>query len=212
MDTPVATLIGDIVGSRQAADRGELHTIVTRALATVNDELDPATPLWITAGDEYQGAFARVGDAVRATLRLRLAMQPAVDVRHGLGWGPVAVLDPDKGVQDGPGWWAARDAIEQAEAGQRRAASRGARTWYVPAPDAGGAPPDAVNAALTLRDQLLHGLATESLSVLAGMLAGMSQKEIADDLGVTPSAVSQRVRRDGLAALVRADELLGRLA
>lgn len=211
MASAVATLIGDIVGSRQAPDRAEVHAIVTRALATVNHELDPVTALWITAGDEYQGAFASVGDAVRATLRLRLAMRPAVDVRHGIGWGAVSVLDEQKGVQDGPGWWSAREAIDRAEAGQRRATSRGTRTWYVPADGAGGTPPDPVNAALMLRDQLLHGLAEESLSVLAGMLAGMSQKEIADELGVSPSAVSQRVRRDGLAAVVRADDLLGRL-
>jgi len=212
MSSTVATLIGDVVGSRMAPDRAEVHAIVTRALASVNAELEPSTPLWVTAGDEYQGAFASVGDAIRATLRLRLAMRPAVDVRHGLGWGAVEVLDAGSGVQDGPGWWAARAAIEEAASGQRRAASRGARTWYVRADEArGGGDPDAVNAALALRDELLHGAGEGSLSVLAGMLAGMSQKEIAADLGVSPSAVSQRVRRDGLVAVVRADELLGRV-
>jgi predicted transcriptional regulator len=69
-----------------------------------------------------------------------------------------------------------------------------------------------VNAALVGRDELLAGLDARSLSVLDGMLQGMSQQQIAQHVGVTPSAVSQRVRRDGLAAVVTIDELLGQLA
>jgi predicted transcriptional regulator len=44
--------------------------------------------------------------------------------------------------------------------------------------------------------------------VLRGLLAGSTQRELADELGITASAVSQRVRADGLAALVAADEEL----
>ena len=49
------------------------------------------------------------------------------------------------------------------------------------------------------------------MSVLSGMVGGMSQQQIADDLGISPSAVSQRVRRDGLGAILAIDELLGAL-
>ena len=37
-----------------------------------------------------------------------LALLPVVDVRHGIGWGPVSVLGEEPRVEDGPGWWAAR--------------------------------------------------------------------------------------------------------
>ena len=47
-----------------------------------------------------------------------------------------------------------------------------------------------------------------SLRLLRGVLAGRSQVELAREEGVSPSAVSQRVRHDGLAALVAADDLL----
>ncbi|MFI2706951.1 SatD family protein, partial [Nocardioides sp. CER28] len=189
-----------------------LHARLTAALDRVNAEVRAAVPLRITVGDEYQGVYADLGSALRATLRLRLALLPEVDARHGVGRGTITVLREEPRVEDGPAWWAAREAIETVESTERRAALRGLRTAYVPSEGTGGPDPDGVNAALVLRDQLLHEAGPESLSVLSGMLAGMSQKEIAAELGVTASAVSQRVRRDGLAALVRADELLGRLA
>lgn len=210
--TPVAALLGDVVGSRRAADRAAVHRALTGALETANAELDPVTPLWITAGDEYQGGFATVGAALRASLRIRLALAPDVDVRQGIGWGSVTVLAAEPRVEDGPAWWAARAAIEDVAAGQGRAASRGLRTAYRLADGADGPDPAAVNAALIARDQLLAGVDGRGLSVLDAMLAGMSQQQIADRLGVSPSAVSQRVRRQGLAALVTVDELLGEIA
>lgn len=209
MSVSLATLIGDLVGSRLTADRGRVHAALIAAVEVVNRELAPVTPLRITVGDEYQGCFATVGAALRATLRLRLALVSETDVRQGVGWGAVTVLSEQPRVEDGPGWWAARAAIEEVETAEGRAASRTLRTAYrraegVPGPDEG-----AVNAALVARDALLASAGRESLSVLAGMLAGMSQQDIAARLGVSRSAVSQRVRRDGLGAVLRADELLG---
>lgn len=212
MASIVATLIGDLVGSRTSADRARLHDALRDAVDRVNRDFDPVTPLRIQAGDEYQGVFATVGDALRAALRVRLALAPDGDVRHGVGWGRVSVLAEEPRVEDGPGWWVARDAIEEVQAAERRAASRTLRTAYHRADGAegaGGPEPAAVNAALIARDALLASAGRQSLSVLAGMLAGMSQQEIATQLGVSPSAVSQRIRRDGLGALLRTDELLG---
>ncbi len=66
-----------------------------------------------------------------------------------------------------------------------------------------------VNAGLVLRDERVSGLSERSLSVLRGLLSGQTQRDIAESLGISPSAVSQRVRADGLAALVTAHELVG---
>jgi hypothetical protein len=204
-----ATLIGDLLGSRVSHDRDRLHAHLSTVLDVVNARLSPTTQLRITVGDEYQGVFRSVGEAVRASLLLRLAMLPDHDVRHGLGWGPVSVLQEEPRVEDGPGWWAARDAIVAVEAGEERAGTRSLRTAYVAAPDAGGPDPAAVNAALLLRDQLVGGLSQRSMSVLRGLLDGETQRDIATELGISASAVSQRVRHDGLAAIVAAEQLLG---
>jgi DNA-binding transcriptional LysR family regulator len=209
---PSATLIGDLLGSRTAADRSRLHAVLGEALASVNATLGPPTPLRITVGDEFQGVFATVGDAARATLRIRLALLPDHDVRHGLGWGEVSILQEEPRVEDGPGWWAARDALEGVETGEDRAEGRGRRTAYLAAPGTGGTEAASLNAALALRDQLVGGLSERSVSVLRGLLDGRTQRDLAEELGISPSAVSQRVRHDGLATVVAADRLLGEVS
>lgn len=204
----LATLIGDVVASRRTPDRTALHERLTAALAVVNDALDPVHPLRLTVGDEYQGAFADVGAAVRATLRLRLEL-PEDDVRHGIGWGAVDVLQAEPPVEDGPGWWAARAAIEAVHADQERPATRWRRTAFRSDDPGAVLLGPAVEAGLVLRDQALSRLDDRGLSVLSGMLTGSSQRQISEELQVSASAVSQRVRADGLAALVAADRAWG---
>jgi hypothetical protein len=204
-----AVLIGDLVGSRTSVDRRALHASLAGALTEVNDTLAPVAPLRITVGDEYQGAFAAVGDALAASLLVRLALLPDSDVRHGVGWGGSQVLVESPRVEDGPAWWAARDAIVAVEEGESRTAGRGVRTAYRRVEGVPGPEPAAVNAALMLRDRAVSGLSPRSLSVLRGLLAGRTQGEIAGQEGISASAVSQRVRHDGLGVLLAAHELLG---
>ena len=112
-------------------------------------------------------------------------------------------------MEDGPGWWAARAAIVTVEEEAARAGHRRRRTAYSVAEGFAGVDEDAVNAALVLRDELVGGLSDRSMGVLRGLLSGRTQREIADKEAISASAVSQRVRNDGLAALVAAERLLG---
>ena len=207
----VATVIGDVVGSRHATSRVDLHDRLTRLVASVNADAAPVTPLRITVGDEYQGAFASVGAALAAVRRIQRAAGGDIDLRHGIGWGEVSVLADEPRVEDGPGWWAAREAIEAVAADQQRAGLRHLRTAYRCASGETGPAVEAVNAALMLRDQAYGALAPRSVSVLHGLMDGRSQRDIAEAEGVSPSAISQRVRHDGIAVILAADELLGRL-
>lgn len=208
----IAAVIGDVVGSRAVDDRTDLHRRLLATIETVNEQFRPAVPLRITVGDEYQGGFASLGAALSATLWLRLLAAPHVDLRHGIGWGATAVLSEDPRVEDGSAWWAARDAIGAVSGRQAHGALRSLRTAYRRAeeyPDGGD--PAAINAALLGRDALLASAAAPSWGVLRGLLSGMTQREIAIAEAVSASAVSQRIRRDSLAVLVRTDELLGQL-
>lgn len=210
------TLIGDLIGSRASDDRRALHARFERALAEVNALFSPPTPMRMQAGDEHQGVFATLGDALCASLLVRLALQPDADIRHGIGRGDVDVLATSPRIEDGPGWWAARAAIEQVKQAEGRPAVRSLRTAYVadvsaPAGDR-SADEALVNASLLLRDELVTGLSARSLSVLRGLLAGQTQRDLAEKLGISPSAVSQRVRADGLGSIVAAHELMGGLA
>ena len=203
----MAALLGDLVGSRRSEDRADLHARVQRALAETNARLSPLVPLRLTVGDEYQGGFATAGEAVRATLRLRLAL--AADVRHGIGWGGAELLQDEPRVEDGPAWWVARDAIVAVEEEAARPASRWRRTSYRRAEGADGPDPATLEAMLILRDRAVADLDDRGLHLLRGLLDGRTQRDLADDLGISASAVSQRVRADGLAAIVAADDALG---
>lgn len=202
-----AALIADLVASRTAADRLVLHGAFREAMESVNADPDSGLvePLRITLGDEFQGRFATVGAALAATLRLRLAMARAGDIRFGVGWGETTVLDAD-GTQDGPAWWAARAAIEWVAAAQQVSATERVRTAYR---SGGGGPGEAeINAALLCRDHLVGSLDGRSRRVLGGLMDGCPQAEVAQAEGISPSAISQRIRRDGLALILLAhDEL-----
>lgn len=200
-----ATLIGDIVGSRAVADRAGAHRTLNAALRSVSAAaVDPPA---FTVGDEFQGAFGSVGHAIDAALAIRLAVFPDVDVRFGLGWGEVTMLDEQAGIQDGPGWWAAREAIEWTASAQRQPGLALVRTSFRVSGQA-RADVDAINAALMCRDHLLGSLDDRSTRIVKALLTERTKKEIAAAEGISPSAVSQRAGRDGLDLIVLASQYL----
>jgi SatD family (SatD) len=200
-----ATLIGDVVGSRLIADRTEQHQILNQVLRDIAaDAIDPPA---FTVGDEFQGSYPTVGAAIDAALSLRLAVAPDIDVRFGIGWGAVMMLDASAGIQDGPGWWAAREAIEWTATAQRQPGLALVRTSFrvngQTQPDV-----DAINAALLCRDHLIGSLDDRSLRILKGLLSSHTKKDIAVAEGISASAVSQRAGRDGLDLIVVASRYL----
>jgi hypothetical protein len=200
-----ATLIGDVVGSRRATDRAGLHRRVAAALGQVAEgAIDPPA---FTVGDEFQGSYPTVGAAIDAALSVRLAVAPGIDVRFGIGFGEVTILDADARIQDGPGWWAARAAIQQTAEGQRQPGFALVRTTFQAAGDT-RTDAAAVNAALICRDHLLGSLDERSLRIVRGLMTGRTKKELAAGEGISPSAVSQRAARDGLDLIVLASQYL----
>lgn len=203
-----AALVADLVASRTAADRQDLHDRFRDAMEAVNADPDSGLvePLRITVGDELQGRFRTVGDAITATLGLRIDLSPA-DIRFGIGWGTTRILDED-GTQDGPAWWSARDAIEWVAAAEKESATEQVRTAYRNAVGDDGPGEAEVNAALLCRDHLVGSLDERSRRILGGLMTGRTQAQIAETEGISASAVSQRVRRDGIGLiLLAADEL-----
>jgi hypothetical protein len=200
-----ATLIGDVVGSRQTANRTASHKVLNRALRDVAaGAIDPPA---FTVGDEFQGSYPTVGMAIDAAMSLRLAVTPDIDIRFGIGWGAVMVLDAEAGIQDGPGWWAAREAIEWTASAQRQPGLALVRTSFRSEKDA-RQDVDAINAALMCRDHLLGSLDERSLRILKGLLSNHTKKDIAAAEGISASAVSQRAGRDGLDLIVVASRYL----
>lgn len=204
-------LIGDVVSSKASADRRGLHVRLEEVLGEANARSQPTQALAVTVGDEFQGTFATLGAALDAALRIKVSLLPETEVRFGLGRGESQTLDARRGIQDGSAWWAARAAIEDVEARAAKAATRMVRTAYRAAPEYPDPATPAVNAALDCRDHMIGSLSDRSLRLLGGLIDDTTQADLAASEGISASAVSQRVRADGLAVLVEASRALGEL-
>jgi hypothetical protein len=170
-------------------------------------------PLQATIGDEFQAVYASLAAAVRASLAVRLSLLPFVDTRFGLGFGAFTVFSAERQPvsQDGPAWWAAREAIQLVHArGDRAGHARSTRTWFVDGTgDASRRELTAfVNAHLACRDALVDQRDERSIRLLRGWLGGATQSQLAAELGISQPAVSQRLARLGASALRDADRVL----
>jgi SatD family (SatD) len=200
-------LLGDVVASRRHAEPDVRRERVGAALSLANDRLESIQPLTPTIGDEFQGLFSDVVSALDATLVVRSALLGEVDVRFGIGSGELFAYDPARAPfeQDGPAWWAAREAVDLVRAlSQRHEQPRGLRTRWV---SAGADPPSAVataNAFLLCRDELVAAMDPRDAAAMLGLLAGEPLTKIAEAEGVSVSALSQRAIRGGLYAIRRA--------
>lgn len=207
----LAAVIGDVVSSRQHPDQAAMLRNVRDATAAVNDQVDAVHHLRATIGDEFQGVYRTVADAVRAVWRLRLVLiggpGDPIDVRSAIGWGEVT--GPTGGTefvqQSGTAWWRARDRLESVAASAKAGRPPSLRTAVGGLADEGRPDAEAAfNVALACVDELLARLDHRSATTLLMTLDGTRQAEIADRLGVSQPAVSSRLRADGLWTLVHA--------
>ena len=202
----------DIVGSRRLADRASAQRALDDAIARVEQDLPVADrPLRPTVGDEQQGVYPSLNAALAALLLLRLALPDDIDCRFGLGVGAIGAVPSAHGaIPDGPGWWAARAAIEHVHALQQRAVPA-LRTWVVADEGETDAARSAVpfaNAYLLARDQLIDEMTERTRRLTYGRCLDRTQRELADAEGISQSAVSQALAASGAAALVEGFRLL----
>jgi hypothetical protein len=206
-----AAVVGDVVSSRQHSDQHALFSVLKRVLADVNRRETSIQPLQMTIGDEFQGAYGRLGTALEACLLVRLRLIGVCDVRFGVGWGEITVYDPDLApmAQSGSAWWRAREAVDEVAAlSSRRMWPRGVRTLVKGAESNLGA---ALNAFLLCRDELLADMDQSAARIALGVISGERQSDIAEALGVSQPAVSKQQRSNGVMAVLRAHDLLKRM-
>lgn len=224
-DTPIrrpapgyAAVLVDIVASREQPDRASLQGAVARAADATNDRVPALDPLTATVGDELQATYVGVLDAIRAVARFRLELVDTVDARAAIGWGDIEIHDAERSPfgQDGSAWWAARAALDRLDADRPGVrllgidyADPASRTdgprGGLPAPqplDAGALA--LVRSHLRLLDHALSRLDAVEARILLGDLDGRSTDQIAAEVGISPSGVSQRRRRNNLRGLAAA--------
>jgi hypothetical protein len=196
--SPRYAVIGDLVASRDHPSRARAQEQLLTALDVVNALLPSLQPLEPTIGDELQGVYEDLHHALYATLLVRLALPETMDCRFGIGVGEVEIVGTSNYglTQDGQAWWSAREAIDTAKAKRRR--FPGLRTWIMREGSERG---DIVNSYLLVRDELVSGFDGRQRRIALGELHGKSLSQIAEDEGISTSAVSQR-HRAGISVLL----------
>lgn len=202
----VIAVLADIVGSRALDDRTAAQRILDDTIAYVETDLPlAAKPLRPTVGDEQQGVYDDLADALVSLLMIQLRLPDGVAFRFGIGVGEVRAVESVHGeLADGPGWYAARAAIDTVHAREGRAVPR-TRSWIVGAPGQDEVMESTIaasNAYLLVRDELVGAMSERVRRLTYGRLIGRSQHELAADEGVSQPSVSKALRTAGAAAIL----------
>lgn len=194
------------MGSRKLDDRSAAQRILDEAIARVEEHLPLAHhALTPTVGDEQQGVYLDLEDAMVSLLMIQLALPDGIAFRFGIGVGDVRSVDSVHGeLADGPGWYAARAAIETVHARENRTVPR-TRTWIVGAPGQDEVMESTIaasNAYLLVRDELVGAMNERERRLTYGRLVGRSQHDLAAEEGISQPSVSKSLRSAGSAALI----------
>ncbi len=195
-----AALLVDQVESR-LSDRAATHPRILAAIAATNEAIPPLDALRVTVGDELQGIYATLGDALAASYRIRTELFGHAELRFGIGIGDVEVIDRERGIQDGSAWWRAREAIEEVEALASDSGAAGLRTGI--RDEREDANPLTIST-VRLIDANIFRLRAGAREALASLLAGLDNQTAAKRAGITPSANSQRIINNDLRILAEA--------
>jgi hypothetical protein len=202
----VVAVIADIVGSRRLPDRSEAQRLFDETIARVGGEHPLAERgLRPTVGDEQQGVYRALDDALASLLLLQLALPDGAEFRFGVGIGQIHPVESEhRSLSDGPGWWAAREAIEIAHERQQRAVPS-SRTWIVGAPgqtEVMDAEIAVSNMYLLARDAIVARMSGRERRLAYGRFSGLSQRALAEQEGITQPAVSKALHASGATALL----------
>lgn len=203
---PSIAVLADVIGSRSHADRSSLQRSIEEVLERSHQLVTPIEPFNATVGDEFQAVYPTIACAIAATSYIQLALPPDAELRFGLGQGRTSTVisSTSSDIQDGPGWWRARQAIEEVERLQSNRPH--ARTWFITEnPDA----ESLANAYLLLRDFVIGTMSVSAKRYAQKSMEGLTQKDIAQEAGVSPSAVSQALRKSGANMVIEGLQALG---
>lgn len=196
----VVGLLGDLVASR-STKRRDVHETLLRAIGHTNEDVNAVDPLRVTVGDEIQGVYATMGQAIQAAGTLRDQLFGTAELRFGFGGGDIRIIDANRGIQDGTAWWLAREAINFVEELSRQSGYVGVRTAVR---DERPAATPSTDALLRLVDVHLASLREGSRRSLIGLLRGEENVDVAQRENISPSANTQRVQNNHLRPLAEA--------
>ena len=206
-------IIGDIIDSKKIKNRAEVQSTMIKTFQEVNQECSGliVSKFTLTIGDEFQALLKPARD-VWQLLDL-LAVRISAPFRLGLGYGEIRTqIDPDQSLgADGEAFWRARDAIQTVHVqnwnGRCHVLFKG-----------GHAKQDTLLNSLILAAETIKAQWTHSQAELFGALmkadiyhVDFNQKSIAEELGLSESALSKRLTASNIKVYFQLRETLGQL-
>lgn len=182
----VLAVIGDLVRSRQVAQRRSLQARLGRALERVSaDHRGLASPYTLTLGDEFQAVYRRADRLFPDLLDVLAAIHP-VRARFAIGVGALRTpLNPQQALgMDGPAFHRARAALEalKREGGLWRVGAEPAETWA------------AANHVLAYVGHHLAGWDVNRLRILRLRLSGVAVAAMVEEIGISRVAIHKNIR------------------
>lgn len=205
-------LIGDLIGSKELGDkeREQYQSILTEETSRINQESSSViSPLTITLGDEFQAVYNDLSAMLADTWSILAALYP-VGVRFSIGIGQIYTeINSEQALgMDGPAFHAARDGMDQIkESGRIYNISLGSPADQ---PEASLMLVSLVNFSLQFLSNEIQEWKKTRLQILVMLQESVSVKKIAEEIGISESAVYKNKEDGDLNLILNLKESIGK--
>ena len=196
-------VIGDVIGSRQIEDRGQLQRRLSEMLEALNQRKDaPLSPYTITLGDEFQAVYRQPESLFQHAFSVMEKAHPhRIRFSFGLGRITTAINRKQSLGMDGEAFYRAREGMDWIK--DQRADYHFILQGL---PDQQQA--DLLNNTLFLISNLLSGWQYNRTAVLRRRLENQPVKTIARNLEISETAVYRNIYDGSLREIIRLFELI----
>ena len=199
-------LIADVIDSKMVQERFDLQKQVEKTLQKMNELFGDylASRFTLTLGDEFQALLEVDAPVFQIIDTLRLELNPT-QLRFGIGLGEIVTdIDPLQSIgADGPAYWNARAAINLVH--QKN--DYGNTQIYF---SSGKENQDFfVNSLIASGEAIRSGWRDSQEEILLNLLKRsvysetFSQQDLAQSLGLNPSALSKRLKSSSIRVYLR---------
>ena len=199
-------LIADVIDSKMVQERLDLQKQVEKTLQKMNEIFGDylASRFTLTLGDEFQALLKVDAPVFQIIDTLRSELNPT-QLRFGIGFGEiVTAIDPLQSVgADGPAYWNARAAInfvhQKNDYGNTQiyfSSGKENQDFFV-------------NALIASGEAIRSGWRESQEEILLNLLKRsvysetFSQQDLAQSLGLNPSALSKRLKSSSIRVYLR---------
>lgn len=192
-------IIADLIESRKIKDRQGAQIRLSEILKEVNETYceDISSNFTITIGDEFQGLLSSPERALEIIDRIKLEFHPH-KLRFGIGIGQMHTqINKDIAIgSDGPAYHYAREAIDRIKKSSSMYEQPYIDTYMITNNDSEMV--NLVNSILSMCSQMDSSWSDKQIQAVKGIqYTQVTQKELADILGVTQSSIQRRLYSAG---------------